>query len=277
MLVDTIDKMTRVIPTIVDDDLTKFETYLADARQWLKREITGKQLFNILESSLDADLLSFAETIVAYKAYFEAIPFVDLIGTSAGFAVTKTDTKAPASRERVDALRMATLKWLSESIENLLEFLEEHPDYHDEWKGSPAYSLLSDTYILTVRDFRKYAQYEGSRLEWIKLHPEMMNAIRLKIDPVISPELSDQVLEQLRDGDLTPANKAILENLRFAFANFTIGNSELAESYLVRVRNGIIKKLADYPAFRDSDLYASILANVITKNKVENPIFRAGF
>ena len=172
---------------------------------------------------------------------------------------------------------MATAKWLSESVENLLEFLEEHPDYHDEWKGSPAYSLLSDTFILTVREFRKYAKFDGSRMEWIKLHPEMMNAIMLKIHPRISPELSDQIIEQLRDGDLTPANKAILENLRFAFANFTIGNTDLAESYLVRVRNVITKKLDDYPEFRDSDLYASILANASVKNNPENTIFRAGF
>ncbi|MBL7973109.1 MAG: hypothetical protein JNL03_16440 [Prolixibacteraceae bacterium] len=294
MLVNTIEKMTKVIPTIVDDDLSKFDAYLVDARRWLKREITGSDLYDLLETILvavlpeeptdeqraafaqNADLLALAEAIIAYKAYFEAIPFIDLIGTSSGFAVTRTDTKAPASKERVEALRQATLKSVGETIENLLEFLEEHPDYHDEWKGSPAYSMLSDTFILTVREFRKYAQFDGSRLEWIKLHPQMMNAIRLKIDPRISPELSDQILEQLRDGDLTDKNKAILENLRFAFSNFTIGNNELAESYLVRVRNVIMKKPDDYPAFRDSDLYASILANTVTKNKSENSIFRAG-
>ncbi|OFX52350.1 MAG: hypothetical protein A2066_00215 [Bacteroidetes bacterium GWB2_41_8] len=294
MLVNTIDKMTKVIPTIVDDDLSKFDAYLVDARRWLKREITGSDLYDLLETILVAELpaeptdeqraafaqdtylLALAEAIIAYKAYYEAIPFIDLIGTSSGFAVTRTDTKAPASKERVEALRQATLKSVGETIENLLEFLEEHEDYHDEWKGSPAYSMLSDTFILTVREFRKYAQFDGSRLEWIKLHPQMMNAIRLKIDPRISSDLSDQILEQLRDGDLTDKNKAILENLRFAFANFTIGNNDLAESYLVRVRNVIMKKPDDYPAFRDSDLYASIIANTIEKNKTGNSIFRAG-
>jgi hypothetical protein len=305
MLVNTNDKMTKVIPTIVDDDLAKFDAYLVDSRRWMKREITGPDLYDLLETILvatppvlpenpteeqtaaydldveaakvDAELLALAEAIIAYKAYFEAIPFIDLIGTSSGFAVTRTETKAPASKERVEALRQATFKSIGETIENLLEFLEEHIVYHDEWKGSPAYTLLSDTYILTVREFRKYAQFDGSRLEWIKLHPEMMNAIRLKIEPKISPDLSDQILEQLRDGDITNPNQAILEDLRFAFANFTIGNNELAESYLVRVRKVIMKTPDDYHAFKDSDLYASILANTITKNKVENTIFRAGF
>lgn len=275
MLVDTIAKMTKVIPTIVDDDLSKFQSYLADARAWLNREITGPDLYAILEDEGNDELLAHAETIVAYKAYFEAIPFIDLIGTSAGFAVVRTETKAPASKERVEALRMATGKWLSESVENLLAFLEKTTDLHDEWKGSPAYTLLSDTYILMLRDFRRYAPFEGSRLEWIRLHPQMMNAIRLKIEPVISPELSDQILEQLRDGDLTAANLAILENLRFAFANFTVGNNELAESYLARVRKVILKTPDDYPAFKTSDVYAAILA-ATAKNTAENSIFRAG-
>lgn len=294
MLVNTIGRMMAVIPTIADDNFDKFAPYLADARAWLKREIVGTELYNLINAASDAvladdatdeqkaafaidtELVTHAESIISYKAYFEAIPFLDLVGTADGFAVRSNQTHAPASKERVAALRQANLKWVGESIENLLEFLEEHEDYHDEWKGSPAYSMLSDTFILTVREFRKYAQFDGSRLEWIKLHPEMMNAMRLKIGSRISPELSDQILEQLRDGDLTDKNKAILENLRFAFANFTIGNNDLAESYLVRVRNVIMKKPDDYPAFRDSDLYATILANTIEKNKTGNSIFRAG-
>ncbi len=294
MLVNTIEKMMAVIPTIADDNFEKFAPYLSDSRAWLKREIAGTELYNLINAAseavltedatdeqkavfaLNSELVALAEPIISYKAYFEAIPFIDLVGTADGFAVRSNQTHAPASKERVASLRQANLKWVGESIENLLEFLEEHEDYHDEWKGSPAYTLLSDTFILTVREFRKYAQFDGSRLEWIKLHPEMMNAMRLKIGSRISPELCDQILEQLRDGDLTDKNKAILENLRFAFANFTIGNKDLAESYLVRVRNVIMKKPDDYPAFRDSDLYATILANTVAKNKTENSIFRAG-
>lgn len=294
MLVNTIEKMTKVIPTIVDNDLSKFDAYLVDSRRWMKREISGIDLYDLLETILvaelpaeptdeqraafaqDAELLALAEAIIAYKAYFEAIPFIDLIGTSSGFAVTRTDTKAPASKERVEALRQATLKLVGETIENLLEFLEEHEDYHDEWKGSPAYSMLSDTFILTVREFRRYAPFDGSRLEWIKLHPQMMNAIKLKIEPIISSELCDEIIEQLRDDDLTDKNKAILEKLRFAYALFVTGYDAFAESYLFRVRNVIMKNLDDYPAFRDSNLYATILANTIEKNKTGNSIFRAG-
>ena len=110
MLVDTIDKMRKVIPTIADDNLEKYDAYLVDAREWLKHEITGPDLYEILESAGDAELLAYAEMIVSYKAYWEAIPFLDLVETSSGFAVIRNDTKAPASKERVEALRQATAK-----------------------------------------------------------------------------------------------------------------------------------------------------------------------
>ena len=77
-------------------------------------------------------------------------------------------------------------KKLSDAIEDLLEYLEDHADYHDEWKGSPAYTLLSDTYILTLKDFRRYTPFDGNRLAFLAAKPQMMDAIHLEIEPVIS-------------------------------------------------------------------------------------------
>lgn len=277
MIAGTIDILKKYIPTIVGNDFGKYEGEVREANNWLKREITGTELYAILESEGNEELLTYAEAVVARKAYLEGIPGYDLLETEAGFVVTRNDNQAPASPERVQKLQEQTAKKLSDAIEDLLEYLEDHADYHDEWKGSPAYTLLSDTYILTLKDFRRYAQFEGNRLTFLAARPRMMDAIHLEIGPVISPDLSDQIIEQLRDGDLTAENKAILENLRFAFANFTVGNKEVARSYLMKVRKVILKAPDTYPAFRDSELYAAIQATVIEKNTIEKPIFRAGF
>ena len=96
------------------------------------------------------------------KAYLLGLPFFDLIETEAGFAVTRNETMAPASPERVKALKAGVEQWLSEAIERLLEYLEESPSYHEDWKGSETYSLLTETYIHTLREFRRYAPFEGS-------------------------------------------------------------------------------------------------------------------
>ena len=105
----------------------------------------------------------------------------------------------------------------------------------------------------------------------------MLDIINLKIAPVISPELSDEIIEQLRDDDMTPANTAILRNLRFAFANYVANQEDKAHNYLMKVRKVIMAAPDNYPAFKNSDLYATIQATIIEKNTLEKPIFRAGF
>ena len=276
-IIGSIDILKKYIPTIVSAEFTKYEQYIADAEAWLMKEITGKELFDIIDGE-DETLLDYARAIVANKAYADGIPFFDLVETESGFAVVGTGNLAPASQQRVAALQAASLRKLDEAIESLLEYLEEKVDYHDEWKGSPVYTLLSNLYLTTVKEFRRYVVYQGSRREFMALKPEMLNAINLKIAPVISQELSDQIIEQLRDNDLTADNTAILENLRFAFANFTMKLEETAQSYLMRVRKVLIANPDKYAAFRDSDIYINWLAaqNITAINNADSPLFFAG-
>jgi hypothetical protein len=269
--------MKQLVPVIVGSNFEKYEPFLIEAREWLKREITGTALFAKLETEGNEPLLAYAETIVANKAYLSGLPYFDLVETESGFAVVRTDTKAPASRERVDALKAGIEKWLSDGIENMLEYLEENSTYHEDWKSSETFSLLTETYIHKLKDFRRFAPLDGTRLDFVKLLPAMLDIIHLKIEPVISPELSEEIIEELRDDDLTPENKKILPNIRFAFANYVVGRDDEAFSYLMRVRKVLLASPLTYPAFADSDLYATILATIIEKNTVEKPIFRAGF
>ena len=277
MLVNTIDRMKQLVPVIVGSEFGKYETFLMEADEWLKTEITGAPLYVLLETEGNEQLLAHCQSVVANKAYLSGIPFFDLIETEAGFAVTRTDSKAPASPERVKALKAGVEAWLSEAIERMLEYLEKNSAYHEAWKSSQTYSLLTETYIHTLREFRRYAPFEGTRMDFIKALPAMLDVIHLKIEPVISPELSDEIIEELRDNDLTETNQAILKNIRFAFANYVAGNETTAWSYLLKVRKVLLASPESYPAFANSDLYAQILASTIEKNTIEKPMFRAGF
>ncbi len=277
MLVADIARMKELVPIVVGDEFSKYEPYIKEAREWVKREITGFTLFGKLEDAGNETLKDYAEAVVANKGYLLGIPFFDLVETESGFAVISTQTKAPASKERVAKLTKGVELWLSEKIERLLEYLEETVTYHEDWKGSSTFSLLTETYIHKLKDFRRIAPFEGTRLDYVAQLPQMLDVIYMKIEPVISPELSDEIIEQLRDDDLTAENSAILKNLRFAFANYVVGQPDKAFSYLMRVKKVIMKIPDSYPAFRDSSLYATIQATIIEKNTDEKPIFRAGF
>jgi hypothetical protein len=277
MIVTTIDRMKQLVPVIVGSDFSKYETFVKEAREWLKHELIGSALYEKVNDEGYETLLDYCESVVANKAYLTGLPYFDLIETESGFAVTRTDTKAPASRERVDALKKGIENWLTDAIERLLEYLEENSQFHEDWKGSETFTLLTETYIHTLKEFRRYAPFSGSRLDFVKALPQMLDIIYLKIIPVISAELSDEIIEELRDDDMTVPNKAILRNLRFAFANYVAGNDEVAHSYLMRIRKVLLNDPDSYPAFKNSGLYVNILSAVITKNTEEKTIFRAGF
>lgn len=276
-IIGTIDQLKKYIPTIVSADFKKYEQYLIEAEAWLKKEITGAVLFEIITEE-NTELLEYASAVVANKAYADGIPHFDLVETEAGFAVVGNGTYAPASQARVAALQASMYRKLDEAVESLLEYLEETDSLHNQWKGSPVYTLLSNVYLTTVKEFRRYVVFEGIRKQFLLLKPDMLHAINLKIAPVISQELSDQIIEQLRDDDLTPDNKAILENLRFAFANFTMKLNNTAEAYLARVRKVLYASPDKYAAFRDSDIFKSWTAAQLIKpvNNIDSPLFFAG-
>lgn len=277
MIITQVSQLKEIIPTIAvadDNDITRYKGYLTNAEKWLKRELIGQELYALVSagnvSEDDVELQSLCAAVVAYKGYLDAIPFLDLVETETGFAVHNDSTLAPASPVRVEALKKAVAVNLDEAVEDLIEYLEENTDYHEPWKGSATYSLVNDNYIKSLREFRKYAKFEGNRLDFIKARPMLTRARRQFIEVVISQELSEEIIEQLRDDDLTEANQAIIEDLRFALAGFATGETMAAESSLARVKKKLLASPSDYPAFEESDIYADYLARL---NPPEETVF----
>ena len=279
MFCTSIEILKKYLPTVINSEYAKYEAEVLEANRWLKSEILGKELFESMEEPdfNDEELVGYCEAVVARKAYLEGIPSFDLTETSAGFVVTRNDNQAPASPERVKKLQDSIAHRLTDSIENLFQYLEEHTDYHNDWKGSSTYALLSDTYIHTLSEFRRYAPWPGSRIEWVASKPMMLNVAKLMIEPVISQELSEEIIEELRDDDLSESNGTIISDLKFAFANFVVGEKEAGNSYLYRIRKKLMANPSDYPAWENSELYTEIAASTIDKYDTERRIFRAGF
>lgn len=259
-LINDIETLKLFIPTVTNGTFDRYEGYLHMAEEWLNKNIIGQSLFDKLNETTHPILFKKCQDVVAHKGYMEAIPFLDLVDTGQGFAVQSETNLVPASAARVVSLRESIKVSLTDRIESLLEYLELATEFHDDWKASITYSLIYDSYIFNLTQFRLFAPFTGNRLDFIDAKPKMYLAIRLKIEPIISKELSDQIIEQLRDDDLSEDNARLIDNIRFAFAYFTIGDDKVGNSFINRARATIMKDLQAYPAFVASDLYAQILA-----------------
>lgn len=277
MLLKTETQFIKVIPTAASGSFEDMETYLESAEYWIKKEILGVQLYNLLDTASDdhTELLGHALNVIALKAYYEGIPFLDLTQTANGFAVVKNATQAPASKERVAKLRTQTDIRRGNETEVLIEFLEDHPDYHDEWKGALAYSLLTDCLIQSTRELKRFASWNGNREDFMKLKPDLIAKTALDIEPIISKDFIDLLIEQRRDNELTVDNIRVLEMIQYALGALVGGNPTQGKRLLDDVVTYLDKNLGLFSVYASSSEYTERQVPGY-QNTQDSPIFVFG-
>jgi hypothetical protein len=265
MIVDSLDILKQHIATIAAvDSFALFKSYIEAAESWAKSQLLGADLFDYVEEHKSDEahraLVGRVQRIIALNGFDRSVPFMDLVQTSNGFAVTGTDGLVPASRERVAALRAGLQRECDAAIEDLLLFLEENAAYHDEWKGAPVYALLTDTFLPTFTLFKRYAPYSAAvdavypkcRLDYARLNGRMREVMASQIANTLGTEFTADLLEELRDGDVSAANKKILEPLRFALGLYTLGLDAQAAGFLGRVTALLKAHPEQYPVWAAS-------------------------
>lgn len=283
MLINDIDKLKAVIPTVYGNEFSRYEPFMAEADEYLVNELIGSQLYQAVQITAgtftpphggapipvtaDATLTKLCTSVSALKGYLIGIPFLDLVETETGFAVVSDvgNNVVPASKDRVEKLIAGIKDRLSDAIEKLLEYLEESTtSIKESWRLCKSYIYTHDSYIFTLKEFRRYAKYAGSRLEWINELPVLTKAIRMKIEPLISAEQSAAVITQLKAGTLTNANKKIIEDLRFSLAAFVTADEKTGLECALRARATMINDVDNYAEFKASSIYVKYLAKTNT-------------
>jgi hypothetical protein len=220
-------------------------------------------------------LLQMCERVVALRAYERAIPFLDLRQTEQGFAVISTDGLVPASKDRVKALADACKADAEDAEDNLLSFLESlSGELKTIWLNSSTSTYLTDTYIATFKEFKRYipgtpeypVAFPKNRAEFRGLWGAMRTAINFKIEPNISQELSEQLIEEIREKSLTEANAKIIEPLRFALAAYALGIKQKGNEYLGQALAFLKDNPDDYPLWKNSTVGQAIINRQKEKN-----------
>jgi len=301
MLVTTIDQIIVVVPTLDSEvEFADLESYVESAEAWLKNDILGTALYTTLNADqvANADAVAICRRVISLAAYYEVIPFLDLVHTPTGFGVVSNNNVAPASKDRVAALREQVANRRDKETEALMEYLELTTTYHTEWKASDAYSLAWDLLIPTATIFNKYFDIDKSRRTYVKMMSVIRKIQELHITQAISQDYLDELIEKIKDDDLGTADEAILANLRKAVVflsladgidtlsvvidqkgiarSYIIGRTSVAnESRIMELRSnfnttgtkylGIIvnlmnSNLTDYVTYADSDEYAASIA-----------------
>lgn len=282
MLITTLEQFIASVPTAAGmKNYTDVEPYLNSAELWLQNNILGETLYEricdeIDPSSggytIDAVLLRLCSNIIANHAYWDAIPFLDLVHTESGFGVIMTNNRAPASKERIERLRLQCIARRDAEIDNLIAWLEAHESFWDDWKGSPTYTVLTDCLISTATELKRYARWNGTRDEFLTMRPMLVHLTMMYIEPVIGNDYLDELIEKQADSDLTTADQKVITMLRYALGSMIDGNIMVAEKVFQDILRYMTKNIDDFPTYEDSAEYAARSATGY-ENSTDAPIF----
>lgn len=184
---------------------------------------------------------------ICLRASYEAAPQLDLVLTPTGFGVVSNQNTAPASRERVDALREQLRKSASIEEDYCRAYLLRNGWYTDSDKRITSL-FWSPTLV------RRYGiKYNGSEV-YAEEYAQITNDIflaELKLQTIVSPELYTKLLDLQHNGEQCDA-------LHYRIAEMC--------------SNIVASMLSDSPlAQRTQKEYTSLLINTIEKNEIQLP------
>lgn len=155
------------------------------------------------EATLPDHVAATLATAICLRAAYDAVPQMDLVLTPTGFGIVSNQNTAPASRERVDALRLQLRRDACQLEDNVLSHLAATGMM--TLRRSRANSLLWTPSLCTLYGIRTPEGGEVLREEFDAM-ATALHAASARVVDVISPELYAALVtrQYAADADLTP-------------------------------------------------------------------------
>ena len=140
-------------------------------------------------------------TAICLRAAYDAVPQMDLVLTPTGFGIVSNQNTAPASRERVDALRLQLRRDACQLEDHVLLYLAAHNLM--TMLRSRAGSLLWTPSLCTLYGIRTPEGREVLREEFDAM-ATALHAASARVVDVISPELYAALVTRQYAADAAP-------------------------------------------------------------------------
>lgn len=259
MICSTEDKFKKAIYNYMPEQLgasiwDSLNTYIKSANRWIKNTFLGNPLYNKYEE-LSEEVKDLLDTVVACKAFYEAIPSMDLTLESNGFGVVKSNLVAPASAHRVNSLRKQTQETMFNTMDDLLLlFLEEEELRGLFAKGEP-FTKLTDSLFLVGSDLELYTGMEGATRKELYEHKAMIAEGELSIQKRISTVYFNELIQKVRAKELTREDLDILFKAKQLLGFYMKGQSEAFKSLGDHTVNLMEQQPESYPTYMGSTEY----------------------
>ena len=213
------------------------------------------------------DVKDAAEAFVCYTAAYEAIPALDLIATPNGFAVVSNQNLAPASKERVAALRESYRQGKSRYVSALIVLLTRFPDYVLPAALASLPLLPTASHCRNLGIYAKGVSFFGEE-EYDKVRPHLVEA-----EHRLSGLISEEQVEHLR------AYQWIFENRTFRPEVTDLNKAEMPLLQLCReyLTAEVVNRMESVETLWRGSLRtnAAVIIEYVTRHEFELPIYAA--
>lgn len=247
----------------------RMKVMLTTAYGMMIRTLVSPQVELVLDEV--ESLRKVAVRVVCLDAFVRTVRSLDLVLTATGFGIVSTESTAPASRGRVEALveEMAVEELLA--IDELVQMLQRT----EGWGATDQAQMRVPTLFYRPLMLRTLTTLPLTSANWQVATGRAATADAL-LRAEISDEYMDELLQRLRTATLTNADTIIVEKCNRFTADF-ISNFDVTSGRPNKhMLQGIMMQLESYPevypTYVSSRLYAKRHAERY-QNRKQDPTF----
>ena len=230
---------------------TRLEMAFERAYDGLVRSYIGQTYVDSLETEEKSK--ENVKALVCILAFIQSARSLDLVLTSTGFGIVRTDSTAPASQERVDALLRQMRLEQYERIEVLIKDLIAK----EGWGATSQASRNISTLFWGISQMQSLTWLEYSADKWLWCIGQTIEADRW-IRKTIGDEYTNELVAGTRNGNLN-ATDASAADIALRIMGTLIGNAEANTPPHKSLFDELIRFVEDHaediPTYKNSKIY----------------------
>ena len=183
----------------------------------------------------------------------QALAQLDLLVTPTGVGVVSNENFAPASRDRVDALRQQ----LSRDIYDIVDILIEQLREHSGWGATDQAAALTPNFLYSGALLRRYAGLpDATRHEAIEVRPKI-EAAQIELRGAVGDALVDRLLNVQRTTTASGPETAALATIRTYIGSCLKDDLRSAQAAIARLLAFLEAMPKDFPEYIHSSAYTA--------------------
>lgn len=211
----------------------------------------------IIPSTMDTDTLpddvqEIIKRYICFKAYCDAIPMLDLVMTSTGFGVVSNQNVAPASKDRVEALRKSMEQLSDSSFDEVINSLINNVPL---WRSSAPALRLVNSLFFTAHQLKDYAGQPYAYRSDLRSARPAISESEMLIEKRISTDLMKHLVDKTRTNDPSDKEIEVIHMIRSAIGAFISKNVRAFRTKSDDVVNFLENNISDFPAYQNSQAY----------------------